>query len=79
MHSPFTGGLSARNTPSSFEHDAQGVFQINAVQPVRYVIEEVSGLFDVENEVRIVSSELCAVACFSTCFCYYTGLACRLR
>ena len=30
----------------------QGVFQINAVQPVRYVIEEVAGLFDMENEVR---------------------------
>ena len=31
----------------------QGVFQINAVQPVRYVIEEVSGLFDVSNEVCV--------------------------
>ena len=30
----------------------QGVFQISAVQPVRYVIEEVAGLFDMENEVR---------------------------
>ncbi|KAK9832663.1 hypothetical protein WJX81_008668 [Elliptochloris bilobata] len=46
---PGLNGLSACGTSGL----TTGVFQINAVQPVRYVIEEVSGLFDVRNETML--------------------------
>jgi len=54
------------------------VFQINAVQPVRYVIEEVSGLFDVENEVRIGSLNVYTVAGFLARFCYVASRSCDM-
>ena len=47
----------------------QGVFQINAVQPVRYVIEEVSDLFDVSNEVRALITTKVLSLCLVPVFC----------
>ena len=48
----------------------QGVFQISAVQPVRYVIEEVSDLFDVSNEVRaLIHTKVSALLKSCPLFC----------
>ncbi len=45
-------------------YSAQGVFHVSAVQPINYVIEELQGLFDINNKVRARAAGMRQAYCF---------------